>query len=68
MNSIPTSQGSLGSYNFPYTNSFVNGYPEVSFADSQMVEFCRLYPDNTNYIREKIIYDFFLYYNEADFL
>ena len=68
LNSIPTSQGSLGSYNFPYTNSFVNDYPEVSFADSQMVEFCRLYPDNTNYIREKIIYDFFLYYNEADFL
>ena len=63
LNSIPTSQGSLGSYNFPYTNSFVNDYPEVSFADSQMVEFCRLYPDNTNYIREKIIYDFFLYYN-----
>ena len=67
LNGISTPRRPLGFYNYPYTNSFVNDYPEVSFADSQMVEFCRLYPDNTNYIREKIIYDFFLYYNEADF-
>ena len=61
LNGISTPRRPLGFYNYPYTNSFVNDYPEVSFADSQMVEFCRLYPDNTNYIREKIIYDFFNY-------
>ena len=66
LNGIPVPQGLL-TYNFPYTNSFVNDNPQIRFADPRMVEFCRLYDAKTNYIREQIIYDFFLYHNEAAF-
>jgi len=67
LNGIPVPQGSVLSYNFPHTNSFVNNNSQIRFADPRMAEFCRLYPNKTNYIREQIIYDFFLYYNEEAF-
>ena len=67
LNGIPTRKP-LGFYNYPNTNSFVNNYPEVRFADPRIAEFCRLYPDEANFIREHILYDFLLYYNESDFL
>lgn len=47
LNNMPT-RGPLGFYNYPDTNSFVNHYPEVRFADPRIIEFCRLYPDETN--------------------
>ena len=49
LNGIPTRKP-LGFYNYPNTNSFVNNYPEVRFADPRIAEFCRLYPDKANFI------------------
>ena len=66
LNNMPT-RGPLGFYNYPDTNSFVNHYPEVKFADPRIIEFCRLYPDETNWIRQNILYDFLVYYHEEDF-
>ena len=67
LNNIPVPHNPLGFYDYPNTNGFVSNFPGVRFADPQIAEFCRLYPDEANFIREHILYDFLLYNSESDF-
>jgi len=66
LNNMST-RGPLCFYNYPNTNSFVNYHPGFRFGDAKIIEFCRLYPDVTNQIRQNILYDFLVYYHEEDF-
>ena len=57
--------GPLDFYNYPYTNSFVNPYPQVKFADPLIPEFRSLFPKNQLNKGEYFTW-FLLYYNESD--
>ena len=61
---MPTG-GPLDFYNYPYTNSFVNPYPQVKFADPLIPEFRSLFPKNQLNKGEYFTW-FLLYYNELD--
>ena len=66
LNGMPTGEP-LDSYNYLFTNLWVNSYPQVRFADPLIPEFPSLFPKDQLNKGEYFTW-FLLYHNELDFL